>query len=75
MDGDARPFALRAFALLVHDPMDPAQLAAHPDAIDLPVEHITAGHPASREPGASPRRQCAHTTRWVRGVAEMVSRR
>ncbi len=26
-----------------HDPMYRTQLAAHPDAIDLPVEHITAG--------------------------------
>jgi GNAT superfamily N-acetyltransferase len=28
----------------VRDPMYRAQLAAHPDAIDLPVEQITAGH-------------------------------
>jgi GNAT superfamily N-acetyltransferase len=27
-----------------HDPMYRAQLAAHPDAIELPVEQITAGH-------------------------------
>jgi N-acetylglutamate synthase-like GNAT family acetyltransferase len=28
----------------VRDPMYRAQLAAHPNAIDLPVEQITAGH-------------------------------
>jgi N-acetylglutamate synthase-like GNAT family acetyltransferase len=27
----------------VHDPMYRAQLAAHPDAIELPIEQITAG--------------------------------
>ena len=28
----------------VHEPMYRAQLVAHPDAIDLPAEQITAGH-------------------------------
>lgn len=28
----------------MHDPMYRTQLAAHPDAIELPIEQITAGH-------------------------------
>jgi hypothetical protein len=32
----------------MHDPMYRAQLAAHPDAIELPAEQITAGARASR---------------------------
>jgi predicted N-acetyltransferase YhbS len=37
----------------VHDPMYRAQLAAHPDAIELPVEQITAGHVRVAEQGGA----------------------